>query len=202
MLYVFSGGTRTCIQTPGVEYTPKDLQPETVDQILGDTSLIYFDGRLTDSAVLLAKAARQRGVPVLVEAERVREGLHELLQQADYLCTSAHFPKVQLRAATGNLVVNWVVLALSHTSVASMFCSKLAQLYFVQVDPLPCFARIICSCITMVYAFTKQKGQCMQQLQLRALSLLSNLSDLPCSFGQAETPKGMPCCQSYSSCRE
>ena len=89
-----TGGTRTCIQTPGVEYTPEDLQPDNVKQILNNASLVYFDGRLTASAILLAKAARQRGVPVLVEAERLREGLDELLKEADYLCTSAHFPKV------------------------------------------------------------------------------------------------------------
>lgn len=89
-----AGGTRTSILTPGVEYTPQELQPHTMDAILEDASLVYFDGRLTDCAVLLAKAARQKGVPVLVEAERPREGLDELLQQADYLCTSTHFPKV------------------------------------------------------------------------------------------------------------
>jgi len=89
-----TGGTRTCIQTPGIEYTPEDLQPDKVEQILNNASLVYFDGRLTVSAILLAKAARQRGVPVLVEAERLREGLDELLKEADYLCTSAHFPKV------------------------------------------------------------------------------------------------------------
>lgn len=89
-----TGGTRTCIQTPGLEYTPDDLQPDKVEQILNNAILVYFDGRLTDSAILLANAARKRGVPVLVEAERLREGLDELLQEADYLCTSAHFPKV------------------------------------------------------------------------------------------------------------
>lgn len=89
-----AGGTRTSILTPGVDLTPQELQPHTMDAILEDASLVYFDGRLTDCAVLLAKAARQKGVPVLVEAERPREGLDELLQQADYLCTSTHFPKV------------------------------------------------------------------------------------------------------------
>ena len=91
-----TGGTRTSILTPGVDYTPQDLQPQVIDQILQDASLVYFDGRLTDCATLLAKAARERQVPVLVEAERPRAGLDELLQQADYICTSAHFPQVQL----------------------------------------------------------------------------------------------------------
>ena len=91
---IAAGGTRTSILTAGIEYTAEDLQPEVIDQILQDASLVYFDGRLTDTATLLAKAARHRGVPVLVEAERQRQGLDELLQQADYLCTSTHFPKV------------------------------------------------------------------------------------------------------------
>lgn len=80
--------------TPGVEHTPQDLPAHIIDAILENASLVYFDGRLTDCAILLAKAARQKGVPVLVEAERPRQGLGELLQQADYLCTSTHFPQV------------------------------------------------------------------------------------------------------------
>lgn len=36
------------------------------------------------------------GVPVLVEGERLRPVLDELLQYADYVVTSAHFPQVQL----------------------------------------------------------------------------------------------------------
>ncbi|KAL3139196.1 hypothetical protein ABBQ32_005971 [Trebouxia sp. C0010 RCD-2024] len=87
------GGTRTSILTPGVEHTPQDLPAHIIDAILENASLVYFDGRLTDCAILLAKAARQKGVPVLVEAERPRQGLGELLQQADYLCTSTHFPQ-------------------------------------------------------------------------------------------------------------
>jgi hypothetical protein len=32
---------------------------------------------------------------VLVEAERLRPGLEQLLAQADYVVTSAHFPQVE-----------------------------------------------------------------------------------------------------------
>ena len=49
---------------------------------------------LAQAATQLAKAARSRGVPVLVEAERVRPGLDELLQEADFICTSTAFPEV------------------------------------------------------------------------------------------------------------
>lgn len=92
----YAGGTRTCIHTPGAAFAPQDLDQDTVDQILSDTQLVYFDGRLTESAVILARAARERQVPVLVEAERLRPTLEVLLQKADYVCTSAHFPQVIL----------------------------------------------------------------------------------------------------------
>lgn len=87
------GGTRTCIHTPGASYAPEDLDEGTTDRILSNAQLVYFDGRLTESAVVLARAARQRGIPVLVEAERLRPTLETLLQEADYVCTSAHFPQ-------------------------------------------------------------------------------------------------------------
>lgn len=89
-----AGGTRTCIHTPGASYAPEDLDQDTIDRILSNAQLAYFDGRLTESAVVLARAARKRGIPVLVEAERLRPTLEVLLQEADYVCTSAHFPQV------------------------------------------------------------------------------------------------------------
>lgn len=89
-----AGGTRTCIHTPGASYAPGDLDQDTIDRILSSAQLVYFDGRLTESAVVLARAARERGIPVLVEAERLRPTLEVLLQEADYVCTSAHFPQV------------------------------------------------------------------------------------------------------------
>lgn len=92
-----TGGTRTCIHTPGASYLPENLTPNTINQCLDGAQLVYFDGRLTETAVLLARAARQQGVPVLVEAERLRPNLEVLLREADYVCTSAHFPQVCLK---------------------------------------------------------------------------------------------------------
>ncbi len=90
-----AGGTRTCIHTPGASYTPEDLDQDSIDRILSNAQLVYFDGRLTESALVLARAARKRGIPILVEAERLRPTLEALLQEADYVCTSAHFPQVE-----------------------------------------------------------------------------------------------------------
>lgn len=56
---------------------------------------MYFDGRLAEGAVVLARAARAAGVPVLVEGERLRPGLDALLAEADFVVTSAHFPQAR-----------------------------------------------------------------------------------------------------------
>jgi sugar/nucleoside kinase (ribokinase family) len=87
-----AGGTRTCIHTPGEPFFPRELTPQLADAALEGAAAVYFDGRLTEAAALLAAAARRRGVPVLVEAERLRPGLEALLALADFVVTSAHFP--------------------------------------------------------------------------------------------------------------
>eukprot|EP00775_Hariotina_reticulata_P013293 gene13293-13423_t len=87
------GGTRTCIHTPGAAMCPSEMTSELIDAALEGAALVYFDGRLTEAALLLARAARAAGIPVLVEAERLRPGLQDLLAEADYVVTSAHFPQ-------------------------------------------------------------------------------------------------------------
>jgi len=53
---------------------PEEITPQLAEQVLEGAALVYFDGRLTEAAVVLAAAAREQGVPVLVEAERLRPG--------------------------------------------------------------------------------------------------------------------------------
>lgn len=65
-----------------------------VQEVLDGAALVYFDGRLAEAALRVAKAATASGIPLLVEAERLRPGLNELLSEATYVVTSAHFPKV------------------------------------------------------------------------------------------------------------
>lgn len=90
-----AGGTRTCIHTPGAPLHEGEVTDDFIDRLLGTATLVSFDGRLTEAAILVAAAARQRGVRVLVEAERVRPHLERLLPLADYVVTSAHFPEVR-----------------------------------------------------------------------------------------------------------
>ncbi|GLI60496.1 hypothetical protein VaNZ11_002658, partial [Volvox africanus] len=87
------GGTRTCIHTPGAPLEPYEMDEERISSVLEGASLVYFDGRLTEAALLLVRAARLRKIPVLVEAERLRPSLELLMAEADYIVTSAHFPQ-------------------------------------------------------------------------------------------------------------
>lgn len=85
--------TRTCIHTPGEAFTAEEMTPELVQAILHGATAVYFDGRLAEAAIILAQGARERDIPVLVEAERLRPGLDGLLHLADFVVTSAHFPR-------------------------------------------------------------------------------------------------------------
>ena len=81
---------------------PEELTPPYVADVLAGAALVYFDGRLTEAALVLARAAVEAGVPVLVEAERLRPGLEELLQLADLCVTWATFQGIgQGRGASG-----------------------------------------------------------------------------------------------------
>ena len=95
------GGTRTCIHTPGEALDPAELALpcSRVRSALAGAALTYFDGRLAEAAGLLASGARERGVPILVEGERLRPGLDALLAAADYVTTSAQFPQARALAA-------------------------------------------------------------------------------------------------------
>lgn len=71
-----------------------DVQASHIEEALHGAALVYFDGRLAEAALRIAIAAKEAGIPILVEAERLRPGLNELLAHADYAVTSAKFPQV------------------------------------------------------------------------------------------------------------
>lgn len=96
LILLHAGGTRTCIHTPAAPLQPSELSEQRIDEALAGASLVYFDGRLAEAALKVARAARAKRIPVLVEAERLRPGLNELLAQADFVVTSASFPQVKL----------------------------------------------------------------------------------------------------------
>lgn len=65
-LIAFSGGTRTCIHTPSEPMDAEELQP-LYEEILANAAVVYFDGRLTEAAVPVARAARNAGSLMLTE---------------------------------------------------------------------------------------------------------------------------------------
>ncbi|XP_020079798.1 ribokinase [Ananas comosus] len=86
--------TRTCINTPGYPpMVPEELSQTSLFSALDDASLVYFDVRLHETALVVAEEASRRKIPILVDAERKREGLDDLLNLASYVVCSEKFPQ-------------------------------------------------------------------------------------------------------------
>ncbi|XP_048232603.1 ribokinase isoform X2 [Ricinus communis] len=91
--------TRTCIHTPGEPpMTPDDLSQSSLLSALDGASVVYSDGRLPESALLVAQEATRSNIPILIDAERKREGLDDLLKLASYAVCSAKFPQAWTEA--------------------------------------------------------------------------------------------------------
>ncbi|GLT67570.1 hypothetical protein SLA2020_398670 [Shorea laevis] len=91
--------TRTCIHSPGhPPMTPNELSQSSLACALDGARIVYFDGRLHDTALVIAEEATCKNIPILVEAERIREGLDDLLKLATYAICSAKFPKAWTEA--------------------------------------------------------------------------------------------------------
>ncbi|XP_073149567.1 uncharacterized protein [Henckelia pumila] len=86
--------TRTCIHTPGYPpMIPDDLPESNLFESLDGVKIVYFDGRLHETALVVAQEAARRGIPILIDAERKREGLDNLLSLSNYVVCSAKFPQ-------------------------------------------------------------------------------------------------------------
>ncbi|KAL7226325.1 hypothetical protein ACSBR1_021441 [Camellia fascicularis] len=91
--------TRTCIHTPGFPpMIPDDLSKLSLLSALDGVRLIYLDGRLHETALVVAREANRRSIPILIDAERKREGLDDLLKFSDYVVCSAKFPQAWTEA--------------------------------------------------------------------------------------------------------
>ncbi|XP_022758568.1 uncharacterized protein LOC111305361 [Durio zibethinus] len=91
--------TRTCIHTPGYPpLIPGELSKSSLLSALDGANMVYFDGRQHETALVVAKEATRKNIPILVEAERKREGLDDLLDFATYAICSAKFPQAWTEA--------------------------------------------------------------------------------------------------------
>ncbi|XP_010433175.1 PREDICTED: ketohexokinase-like isoform X2 [Camelina sativa] len=93
--------TRTCIHTPGdPPMLLADLSQSSMLSALDRASIVYFDVRLHETALVIAKEAGRKKIPILVDAEKKRDGLDDLLQFADYVVCTAKFPQVWTEASS------------------------------------------------------------------------------------------------------
>ncbi|XP_028765553.1 ribokinase isoform X2 [Neltuma alba] len=93
--------TRTCIFTAGYPpMIPDDLSRDSLLSALDGAKLVYFDGRMHETALFIAREAFCKNISILVDAERPREGLDELLTMTDYLVCSERFPQAWTKAAS------------------------------------------------------------------------------------------------------
>ncbi|XP_038717539.1 uncharacterized protein LOC120010763 isoform X2 [Tripterygium wilfordii] len=126
--------TRTCIHTPGYPpMIPDDLSQESLVSALDDARVVYFDGRLPETALVVAQEAARKNIPILIDAERKREGLDNLLELADYAICSAKFPQLIINTLSiqPNFGVNWSFIGLAWTeapSIPSALVSMLLRL--------------------------------------------------------------------------
>ncbi|KAK4366138.1 hypothetical protein RND71_014018 [Anisodus tanguticus] len=93
--------TRTCIHTPGYPpMIPSDLSQSNLLSALDGAKLVYFDVRLHETAAIVAEEANRRGVPILIDAEKKREGLDNLLSFASYVVCTTRFPQEWTEASS------------------------------------------------------------------------------------------------------
>uniref|UniRef100_A0A453RGE2 Carbohydrate kinase PfkB domain-containing protein n=1 Tax=Aegilops tauschii subsp. strangulata TaxID=200361 RepID=A0A453RGE2_AEGTS len=105
--------TRTCIHTPGYPpMKPEELTKENLFAALHGVEMVYFDVRLHETALLVAEEASQRKIPILVDAEKKREGLDDLLNFASYVVCSAKFPQAWTGASSTPVALVHMLLRL------------------------------------------------------------------------------------------
>ncbi|XP_057426660.1 uncharacterized protein LOC130720076 isoform X2 [Lotus japonicus] len=93
--------TRTCIFTPGYPpMVPEDLPRASLLAALDGARVAYFDARMTQTALVIAQEAFRQNISILVDAERPREGLNDLLELADYVVCSEKFPEAWTGASS------------------------------------------------------------------------------------------------------
>jgi ribokinase len=84
-----ASGERTIYWSRG-DLPPLDHQALQIEW-LADVDLLFLDGHEPQAGIFLARAARQRGLPVVLDAGTLREGLAELVPHCTDVISSAEF---------------------------------------------------------------------------------------------------------------
>ncbi|WP_306537226.1 PfkB family carbohydrate kinase [Geobacter sp.] len=68
------------------------LEPREVpDAFLAGSSLLLLDGLMADASLHAARRARRSGIPVMVDAGRMRPGMLDIARQCDYVVAAEQF---------------------------------------------------------------------------------------------------------------
>lgn len=69
------------------------LAEELAETFLDGCSFLLLDGLMTDVSLFAARAARKHGIPVMLDAGKVRPGMLEIAALCDYLVASEQFAR-------------------------------------------------------------------------------------------------------------
>jgi ribokinase len=70
------------------------LKPhELPDDFLDNVDFLLLDGLMAEVSIYAAKKAREKNIPVMLDAGRIREGMIELANICDYVVASEEFAK-------------------------------------------------------------------------------------------------------------
>lgn len=81
----------------GAPYKPDELP----DDFLDSTDFLLTDGLMAEASIHAAKLARNKNIPVMVDAGRMREGMLELADLCDYFVCSEEFAREFAGSAGG-----------------------------------------------------------------------------------------------------
>ncbi|MBI5407884.1 MAG: sugar kinase [Nitrospirae bacterium] len=72
----------------------KPLEPQELpDDFLNDAGFLLVDGLMAEASLYAARKAREKNIPVMLDAGRVREGMLELAHLCDYVVCSEEFAR-------------------------------------------------------------------------------------------------------------
>jgi ribokinase len=68
---------------------PDELPPDFLD----DTDFLLIDGLMLEASIYAAKKAKEKNIPIMLDAGKLREGMIELAHMCDYVVSSEEFAR-------------------------------------------------------------------------------------------------------------
>ena len=112
-------GERTIVWSrhPGLAMGPDDVVASCVQS----GRVLLVDGHEPSAARMAARFAREKGIPTVIDVEKVRPGIEDLLSEIDVIITSESFPT----ALTGERELGQALRKLRSAFAPAMVCATL-----------------------------------------------------------------------------